>query len=364
MRKYYIIRIKSNINDFVNNSRVAVGWSDVDFSSYINNPNELIETVKEHYYSDKVSPNIRGRKLSEINRFINIKKGDIIIVPSYKSFYIGYATEYFVYDKNSRNLDLSNQLLVNFKMNEENEPIQFSREGKNTALVTKLKVRGFTILDIYDEILIESIDELLNSNKDISDVEKVIKLENLELEKFKNNLKNVLSNYQMTSLSAGGTGFEKLVKALMECDGYKTSILSKKCGGSGIADADILAVKESSLDDEFTTACYIQAKHYWGKSENGIKQIIEFKNQKSKESIASFTFEDDTTVSIKSENIKYILISSGDFCDNVFIEAEKNGIILINGEQLAEMLFEKIDELPNIRYQLGFIKKYDHYINH
>lgn len=361
MSKYYIIRIKTNVNDFVKNSRVAVGWSDINFSEY-NNQDKLIETVKQHYYSGEISPSIRGRKLGEIKRFINIKEGDVIIVPSYKSFYIGYATGCFVYEENSRDLDLSNQLLVNFKKNESNEPIQFSREGKNTALATKLKVRGFTILDVFDEILIKSIDELINSDKDVSDVEKVIRLENRELEKFKNNLKQVLPNYQMTSLSAGGTGFEKLVKALMESDGYKASILSKKCG-NGIADADVLAVKESSLDDEFTTACYIQAKHYWGKSENGIQQIIEFKNQKSKDAIVSFTFEDESTVSIKSENIKYILISSGDFCDNVSVEAETNGIILINGEQLAEMLFEKIDELPNIRYQLGFIKKYDHYIN-
>ena len=71
-------------------------------------------------------------------------------------------------------------------------------------MATKLKVRGFTVLDIKEKILTKSIDELFNSTKDISDVERIIKLENQELKKFKSNLKNVLSDYKMISLRAGG----------------------------------------------------------------------------------------------------------------------------------------------------------------
>ena len=355
MKNYYIIRTRYNVDDFVKESRVAVGWSDIDFTKYTDNQDMLLEEVKKHYYSgDDMSPNIRGRKLGEIKRFINIQKDDIIIVPSYRSFYIGYATGKFEYDQSSHDIDLSNQLIVDFKKDENNEPIPFTRDGKNTALTTKLKVRGFTVLDVNDSILTQSIEDLLNSTEDISDVEKVIRSENQELKKFKDDLKKVLTNYNMTSLNSGGRGFEELIKALMECDGYKTTILSKQIGGNGIADVDIFAVKESQLADEFTTACYIQAKHYWGKSNNGIEQIIEFKNETKV----------PKDISVRPENIQYCLISSGNFCNEVYNKAEKNDIILIDGERLAEILFNKIDELPEIRYQLGFVKKYEHYNDH
>ncbi len=358
MKNYYIIRIRTDVDEFVKKSKVAVGWSDIDFTKYIHDQEKLLEKIQNHYYSsNNVSHITRGRKLGEIKRFINIRKGDVIVVPSYRSFYIGCATGEFVYDKNSYDNDLSNQLFVDFKKDENNEPIPFERNGKNTALATKLKVRGFTVLDIKEKILTKSIDELFNSTKDISDVERIIKLENQELKKFKSNLKNVLSDYKMISLRAGGIGFEELIKALMESDGYKATVLPKRIGRNGIADVDILAVKESQLADEFTTACYIQAKHYWGESGNGIDQIIAFKEQTN----GDFETHDQKNISISPENIKYVLISSGSFCKEVATKAEQNNIILIDGERLSEILFNKIDELPIIRYQLGFVKKYEHY---
>lgn len=362
MKKYYVIRVKVDVDDFVKKSKVAVGWSDIDFTKYIDDQDRLLEEVQNHYYSgNNVSHTIRGRKLGEIKRIINIRKGDVIVVPSYRSFYIGVATGEFVYDKTSYDEDLSNQLFVDFKKDENNEPIPFERNGKNTALVTKLKVRGFTVLDIKEKILTNYIDELLNSPKDISDVEKIIKFENQELKKFKICLKDVLSDYKMISLRAGGIGFEELIKALMESDGYTATVLPKKIGGSRDADVDILAVKESQLADEFTTACYIQAKHYWGESGNGIDQIIAFKEQTN----GDFETQDQKNISINinPENIKYFLISSGSFSKEVSIKAEQNNINLIDGERLSEILFNKIDELPIIRYQLGFVKKYEHYTN-
>ena len=360
MRNYYVIRTRADVDDFVKKSKVAIGWSDIDFTKYIDDQDKLLEKIQNHYYSgDNVSHTVRGRKLGEIKRFINIQQGDIIVVPSYRSFYIGVSTGEFVYDETNYDKDLSNQLSVDFKKDENDEPIPFERNGKNTALVTKLKARGFTILDIKGKILTNYIDELLSSTNDISDVEKIIKFENQELKSFKNSLKDVLSDYKMISLRAGGIGFEELIKALMESDGYKATVLSKKIGGNGIADVDILAVKESQLADEFTTACYIQAKHYWGESRNGIDQIIDFKEQTN----GDFETQDQKNISINPENIKYFLISSGSFCKEVSIKAEQNNIILIDGERLSEILFNKIDELPIIRYQLGFVKKFEHYTN-
>ena len=358
MSKYYIVRIREQAEEFVKQSKVAVGWSDVDFTKFKGDGDGLAEAVKKCYYSDSdVSPYLLGRKRSEVKRFINIKKGDIIIVPGYKSFYLGETTDEFIYDESKKNIDLANQLKVNFKKDREGEPIPFERKGKNTALMTKLRARGFTVLEVrndQDSDLTKYIDELMREEQDISDAAKINKKEQEERKRFKIDLKNALSNYSRTSFQAGGIGFEDLIKNLMECDGYEVKRLDKAVGGSGKADADIQAVKKSLLVDGFSTAVYIQAKHYSGESENGIDQIIEFKKKVNE------NFE-DFDIGVKSENIQYALISSGEFDRKVREKADINNIVLIDGDKLAEILFDKIDKLPEeIRYQLGFIKKYEH----
>ena len=368
MKNYYMVRTRVDVDDFVKKSKVAVGWSDIDFTKYINRQDELLEDAQKRYYSsDDVSPQLRGRKRGEIKRFISIQKGDVIVVPSYRSFYLGYATGDFIYDESCRDDDLSNQLSVDFKKDENGEPIAFAQEGKNTALTTKLGVRGFTVLDIKGKELIHTIEDLLNSKEDLSDADKIIKSEKQGLEEFKSQLRDVLSNYKKTSLRSGGIGFEELINSLMECAGYTAKILSKRSVGSGIADADILAIKESKLSDEFTTACYIQAKHYWGESTDGIDQIIAFKNQLTnsfkKNNDLDKENDDLDNIPVLPENTRYYLISSGDFSQKVRDKAGRTNITLIDGERLAEILFDKIDELPEIRYQLGFIKKYEHYTN-
>ena len=354
MRKYYIVRIREQAEEFVKQSKVAVGWSDVDFKKFIDNEVGLAEKVKRCYYSDSdVSPYLLGRKLSEVKRFINIQEGDIIIVPGYKSFYLGESTAEFIYDDSRKDIDLANQLKVNFKKDREGEPIPFERKGKNTALMTKLRARGFTVLEVRNDQnsdLTKYIDELMREEQDISDAAKIRKKEEEQLKQFEKELKKVLSDYRQTSLQPGGRGFDELIKELMESDGFKARILPKSIGGNEIADADILAIKESPLADEFTTALYIQVKHYSGESVNGIDQIIQFKNH---------VIENLNNESIR--NINYVLISSGEFGKEAEDTAEKENIRLINGARLAEILFDKIDKLPEeIRYQLGFIKKYEH----
>ena len=362
MKRYYIVRIRERVEDFVKNSKVAVGWSETDFTKYINDPEGLKSAVNNKYYSkDGIAPTTRGRKLNEVKRFINIEENDIILVPGYRCFYIGSATNQFSYDKVNYKDDLANQLQVDFKKDENNEPMSFARDGKNTALATKLGVRGFTVLEITNSAIIKSIEELLESDTDMSEADKVIKKENQGLAEFKKSLKDVLPQYESLSLNAKGRGFEDLIKELMECDGYKAEILSNRIGGSGYADADILAIKESGLTDEFTSAIYIQVKHHHGESDDGIDQIVEFKRL-IEESNQEFQSREGNEITLSPENIKYVLLSSGFFTTYVKNKAEINGIILIDGDQLAEILFNKIDDIsPDIRYKLGFVKKYEYF---
>ena len=360
MPNYYVLRIKTNENEYVKNGRVAFGWSKVDFSKF-DDAELLAKTVENNYYAGDFSATLRGRKKSEVKRIFNIKEGDIILVPCYKGFYIGTATGKRIYDPDSIDNDLANQIEVDFIKDKKNnnDPFYFSRGGKKTSLTTKLSVRGFTVLSIYTKDIISEIDSLINSSikydKDFAETERVANFENAELEDFKKKIKDVLSDYNKTSLEPHGNGFEKLLQELFQHDGYKTINLPTAISSTS-ADADILAIKESKLGDEFSSILYIQAKHYSGKSDAGIDQIIKFKEEIKSDEINNIP----EIVRANKNNIKYVLISSGDFTNYVYEKAENDddGIILINGNRLAEMLYDVIDEIPEIRYKLGFVKSY------
>lgn len=360
MPNYYVLRIKTNENEYVKNGRVAFGWSKVDFSKF-EDAELLSKTVEDTYYAGDFSATLRGRKKSEVKRIFNIKAGDIILVPCYKGFYIGTATGKRLYDPDSMDNDLANQIEVDFIKDKNNNPFYFSRDGKKTLLTTKLSVRGFTVLNIYTEEIINEINSLIDSSskygKDFTELERVANFENTELEEFKKEIKDVLSDYKKTSLEPHGSGFEILIQKLFEHDGYEVSTPSKRASSSE-ADADILAIKESKLGDEFSSIFYIQTKHYSGKSDAGIDQIIKFKEEIKSDEINNIP----EIVRANKDNIKYVLISSGDFTNYVYEKAENDddGIILINGNRLAEMLYDAIDEIPEIRYKLGFVKSYTH----
>lgn len=362
MPNYYVLRIKTNENEYVKNGRIAFGWSKVDFSKF-DDAELLSKTVEDTYYTGDFSATLRGRKKSEVKRIFNIKAGDIILVPCYKGFYIGTATGKRIYDPDSIDNDLANQIEVDFIKDKKNnnDPFYFSRGGKKTSLTTKLSVRGFTVLSIYTKDIISEIDSLINSSikydKDFAETERAANFENAELEDFKKKIKDVLSDYNKTSLEPHGNGFEKLLQELFQHDGYKTINLPTTISSTS-ADADILAIKESKLGDEFSSILYIQAKHYSGKSDAGIDQIIKFKEEIKSDEINNIP----EIVRANKNNIKYVLISSGDFTNYVYEKAENDddGIILINGNRLAEMLYDVIDEIPEIRYKLGFVKSYIH----
>ena len=352
-----MVRIHSNVDEYVKKGVVAVGWSKVPFD-----PQDIELTIKKiniEYYQNS-NQSVSGRKRNEVKKFLEIREKDLIIVPCYKGFYIGKSTGEFVHDSSLRDIDLSNQLKVDFLKDNDGNPLYFTRAGKITALQTKLGVRGFTILKIDEPEIQESIQKLAEQGIDCSETSYIAKKENDSFIEFKRQLRNVLQDYKKTSLESKGIGFEKLIAELFSSDGYKTNILSKKIGDDK-ADADILAVKECGFSSKFNQAYYIQAKHHSGKTDLwGLEQIKSFKAQQSE--LGSITFktseENEDNIVVFGDNIKYVLITSAEFSSDYSEENEE--IIFIDGNELAEMLFEKIDDMNDeIRYQLGFIKKYE-----
>lgn len=360
--KYYVVRTRIKEMEYANKGLVAVGWSDFNFSNYIGHSDDLIAEVDRKYYQETTSPQSAGRSKAEIRRFVGIAPGDIIVTPCYRGFMISRSTGKYEYDGASYDEDLSNQLRVDFLKNEEGKPIIFTRKGKNLGLVSKLKAPGFAVLSIDTQPIINEINELVSTKKDLSGAYLVQERESQELSRFRDDIRKVLSEYEMSYLSAGGDGFEELLVSLLRTDGYETRKLSKKIG-KGKADADILAVKESGLCPEFTSVLYIQAKHHSGLTNmDGLNQLIDFRRDIESESVHEFLLEEGSQT-INSRNVRYVLISSGRFSPEVRMAAEESGITLIDGDLLAKMLFDKIDELDEIRFSLGFYKKYNHIIH-
>ena len=364
MRSYFMVRVRENVEEFVNNGIVAIGWSKVDLSRNIDFDELWKEVEKEHYTNDS-SNRTKGRAKGEISRFKSIKTGDLVVVPAYKGFYLGEAVR-FDYDKSLEKKDLSNLLILNYRKDIQGKPVKFIRDDKNTGLSTKLGSR-YTVLAIKEENIIKEIDGLFKSGQ--SSLSKIILAEQQNEDEFRIALSKAIPDYNGIFLKSKGRGFEELIAEMMRQDGFEAYVLSKKVGGSGIADADVLAIKKSVLGDQFNTVYCIQAKHFTGESEAGIEQIIEFKkmlNQKAKEidfddPLIPIALEDGGTISIKPDMIKFVLISSGSFKDDVEEIAADNDIILIDGNTLADMLYRVIDGMPKMRQNRGFVKSYKRY---
>ena len=358
-RKYYMVRIRDNINDFANKGVIAVGWSNVDFS---NDKNEVLKRVDSEYYQTeyyKEHTIIAGRKKKEIERLLNISEGDILIVPCYQAFYICTATNKWIYDQSQLESDLSNQLVVEYIKDDSGNPYPFMRADKNTALQTKLKVRGFTTLEIDNKDIIGEINRLFNSKKDTAYSSTVIEKQSKNMEHFRQEIAKRIGDYSSSGIEAGGFGFEKLIEKLFKKSGYKTKILSKN-SGKDEGDADVLAVHESPVGSEFNTAFFIQAKHYNGDMDNwAVEQIKKFRDYIDYE--YDNIFGNEEIPEVPKANIHYAVITSANnVSEKIKEEARENDIIFIDAQQLSAMLFERFDELDEYQFKLGYVKMYKH----
>lgn len=356
MSNYYIVRTYTDVDKYVHAGVSAIGWSKYDLAH--ENIDFVIAKLEEEWKTNNISSRQRGKWSKQLKRFRSIKQGDIILVPCYKGFYIGIATGEFRFDKGSVDKDLANQVVLDFIKGDKG-PIAFKRDSKMTALSKKLGVPGFTVLSIWESKIIAQIDTLIAAGKDIAYDDQVYEIEKQRLEEFRKALPGALSNPVDSSLKSKGRGFEELISEILKRDNFSTYILPKKVGGNSVADADVLAVKKSVLGEEFDTAYCIQAKHYQGSSDNGINQILEFKKQnieKSENGIICIN-----RLCLKLSQIKYMLVSSGSFTPAVEEQALENDIILIDGERLADLVFHVIDDMPELRRKLGFVKSYQRF---
>ncbi len=305
---------------FFDNSVVAVGWSEINFSRFTTKQSEgLVEAVKGHYYSspDAFGPLV-GKKLNEVRRFHNINVGDYIIIPFYSSIRLALAEDKVLYDDSAYDLDLANQRkesYVRFKNTYKTIP----RDVLSEALQRRLRVRGSTVSDLYefkDEIAKLFSRESYTWGSDFEEKENQLKVA------LKTNLISKIKDGK-TNLKTGGIGLEHLVQELFECEGYKAEVLAKTTFQFG--DADVYAVKSDKFQE---TKILIQVKHHsgntgdWGFAQlNDIKKSDEYKDH------------------------KFALVTSANISDEIRKLADDSDIVAMDGNELAEWIIENLTKL-------------------
>ena len=328
-RNYVMVRAMSSqeehFREFFDNSIVAVGWANIDFSK-CSDSNELSKEVRKEYYQNQYSSSI-SKKINSCLRFNKIKKDDFIIVPYYSSIALAIAEGEKEYkdDDKTRELDLVNRHKVKYLRENDNTIITVARSDLSEGLQRRLRVMGSSVSDLSE--FSEEIDKLFNNSGSYSYSGEAIKKDEEMREDFKEKLLRKIQEGK-TNLQTGGIGMENLVKELFECEGYEAKIESKRACQEG-ADADISAWR----DDSFSSVKYfIQVKHHSGESgDEGIKQIINAineKNQNGEDCIGIFI----TSGTISPDNIKY---------------AEEKNIVTIDGNKLMDIIFNNINKLSD-----------------
>ena len=320
----YMVRINENQFDIIEQkSVVAVGWSKWNFADM--KQQDLIEKIGNEYNENGTVPQLRGRKLNEISRFLSIKKGDFILVPHWSSVWLAVADGEYIYDEQAKEADLANQLRVSFLKDKNGDNRCVARSQLSEHLSRRLHLRGATVLDLYD--FNDEIEKIF-ANEEYSISKIAAERENELAKNFKNELLKSICNGDVY-LKSGGAGLEELVRELFECEKYEAQILPKQTYKS-YGDADI------SAKSKFINIL-AQVKHHKGNTGAwGIEQLKEIKKNGEDEGYD-----------------KLVLITSGNICEDVQKEAEQNGILTMDGKQLADWIYENVNELsPDTRAKL------------
>lgn len=334
---YYMVRAMSqtekDFDVFFNRSVVAVGWSEVNFSKFVN-VEEIISLINEKYYKNKeVSPTVVGRKRNEIRRFFGISKGDRIVIPYYDSICLATVSGEKQYDERFKYpLDLSNQISVNY-LTKERERIKIPRVKLSEGLQRRLRIPGSSVSDLNEFCL--ELKEIWNQpDQDIIGWSIMLDKQQKKIENdFKTRL---LENIQLgkTNLQAGGRGLEVLIKELLEIDGYNATILSTR-SFEGIADADIKASKSDLILNEIQLL--IQIKHHKGISDSwGATQLSEI-------------YKSDLF-----NEYKFVLITTAKASKDLVDACQNYDIILIEGPQLVNWIYDSLYKLKETtKFRLG-----------
>ena len=331
-RNYLMVRAMTSqeihFRTFFDNSIVAVGWSDVDFSA-CNGDDDLRQRVKNQYYLNQTGHYV-SKKLNECLRFKHILSGDYIIIPSYSGIALAVANKNEIYSLDSQSIDLANQRSVTYKYKEGNI-LSVPRKDLSEGLQRRLRVPGMSVADLSE--FAAEIDKLFDNPDSYSYPNEVKQREDETEKKFKQQL---LENIQggKTNLQTGGIGMENLVKELFECEGYSARVMAKTAFGDN-SDADV----EAWRDDAFMSVkIYAQVKHHAGLSGvEGIDQVIGAVSTNQKDHVGYF-------------------ITSADVSDTDRECAENTSVTVIDGKRLVDIIYANLNLISmDTKKRLGIV---------
>lgn len=322
---------KPILDYLIEKSVVAIGWLDTDFSQMT--PDQVRDHIRERGHG--------GRRANWASHFRAIKKGDVIIVPAPYVIYIATAIGEATYSKTGQPEDLANHQRVEY-LKENGQLKKIPRSSLSRELQTRLGPgsRGRTVFKLDD--FKEEIKDLLEGQDwDQKHADKSIK----EEVKFKERLLDKIRGREGgTGMKAGGIGLEHLVVELLKIEGYKNAkVMSKR--GQGPGDVDVEGTKE--IKDRFASedqrkVCVQVKHHHWGKTgTHGLHQLEE-----AKKGIE----EKDNVL------VKWVLLSTGTFDENVVKDADELDIQLIDGEKFIDWLYQHIHDLDSkTKAKLGIL---------
>lgn len=322
-----VLMVRSNLS-VLKQGYVGYGWSREDFSQFTK-VSQLLTALKKSY------PKGLGRGKNNIKRFFNLKKGDIVVVPAHKSIILGIVTGQKHYDKTLAKQNASNLVAVEFLMQGDSF-LRVPRKELTQQLESRLKIRsGIADLVSFEAEVKHIIDKCKTSDEVYKQSSYFEEQREEVIDIFKMDLFASIKN-GTTWLAAGGYGIERIIKELLEIDGYTADIKAKN-QTSGIADIDIEAVKVDRFSE---TYLLIQAKHHKGiTSKHGIKQLLHYQ------------VPDD------GKNYQKWLITTAELSDEAKEFASEENINYMEGFEFISWIYENIAKLSNqSKRQLGIFE--------
>jgi len=329
-----IILVRS-AQELIEKDLVGYGWENVKFENY----GDGKDLIKRGFKANGIDI---GRKRKQIERYQNIKEGDIVVVPVNRAIAIGIATNNKDYEENSTTPYSANRIIVNF-FTKESKVIYVLRSALDMNFEQRLKIRT-TIANLND--FDEEINQVIEQIKAGKNYKRGTVFANKEKKAKDNFIEEMLKRMRTgkgLGIAAGGSGLEELIKEIFQAKGYEAFIPPKNKKNSKnkhIADVDIVAYKNGELSTK-GELILIQAKHHKGTtSDHGVKQL---------EAMVDYSFGKNGEFSEDDYAVKKILITTAkkDIKNN-------NSIQIINGQLFVEWLYENIDLLDKkTKEQLG-----------
>lgn len=327
---YWIHRI-SHISE-LSYPLLEKGYLTIGFSDFTSD--ELVKRVLQNdwnYFNKQFEikwGNV-SRRRHNLWRFLNFKKNDIIIVPSWGTFFVCEIIDekplliHEVYSEDlktweGKNVKTDGNLLLSDNGN--SYDLGFARKVKvlhknisrekfaDAKLTSRMKIRQ-TSSQIND--LKKNIEKSIDNYKE----NKPIHLHSIIVEKTASMVLDIIKD------ELNPNKFEKLVKVYFKTIGADEVTIPAKNESGKEGDADIVAVFEN-----IKLIIYIQAKFHKGKiNEWGANQVLEYKTDK--ESIAD-----------GYNKIAWVITTADSFNDNTEKIAAENEIQLIDGLEFSKML--------------------------